>query len=396
MSMVLHTTACSACALSKRKCGKQKPQCIRCRRRGIDCRYPVGRPSNFVLTDHLGETISEHVLEFPVIEPEGRAISLAGSPALSLPPEVSTTVTDQSASLWFTSPSTWEIRQPPRATRTMISTIDLTRFMNQVHVWLAQWVSDGSNPFIHHRLYRSRFPRAIQDAYTSLSCYIHRTPKNDRAIFQIIEDRATDLVKQDMTSIGDDPLEGLARVQALLIYQLIGLYDGNIRLRYVAEGHIDILHKWMRQLVQHASQAACLGSSVLFPPDDNEAASSLAISSVLCNDLLWYSWLLAESIRRTWLVVSGVQGIYLLIRERTAQCLGGMMVTTRRGFWEAESAVVWEKQCSGTWAGLMHLNDAEKLFADVPPDDINDFTNSILECAFGVEQMERWGIPCVD
>ncbi|KAK9321361.1 hypothetical protein V1517DRAFT_262527, partial [Lipomyces orientalis] len=100
----------------------------------------------------------------------------------------------------------------------------------------------GSNPFIHSRLYRTRFPRCVQDAYTALSCYLHKTASNEDTIFQIIEDRAKHLLvehgipsadslpeKVSSNSFTLDSLEHIARVQALLVYQILDLYDGDIR-----------------------------------------------------------------------------------------------------------------------------------------------------------------------
>jgi len=151
------------------------------------------------------------------------------------------------ASWWFASLETWMIDYVPEsASMRPRSAVDLSHAIAQVHRWLAQWVDGDSNPFIHQQLYRHRFPQCIQDAYMALSCYLNRKPRNEQAIFHIIEEKARQLVEQDslpinltlravsMGSAGLDPFTQLARAQALLIYQMISLYDGNIRLRCVA------------------------------------------------------------------------------------------------------------------------------------------------------------------
>ncbi|KAK9357567.1 hypothetical protein V1504DRAFT_478783 [Lipomyces starkeyi] len=226
----------------------------------------------------------------------------------------------------------------------------------------------------------SDFPRCVQDAYTALTCYLHKTASNEQTIFQIIEDRAKQLLVEHgipsadsslenigTSSVNLDSLEHIARVQALLVYQVVGLYDGDIRLRHLAESRIPVLNSWMQQMVEHASQAVCLGGSVISSAHEQTAVGFSLFDVAHCENLLWYSWILAESIRRTWVIASGIQAIYLMIRQgRVAPCQGGMMFTTRQGVWEAQSALAWEKLCSEV--------------------------NVILEATFGVERMERWGV----
>ncbi|KAI9711558.1 MAG: hypothetical protein M1820_002123 [Bogoriella megaspora] len=306
----------------------------------------------------------------------------------------------RSASWWFISPDTWTIDDAPEELKKRPrSAVELTHTMAKIHRWLAQWVDGDSNPFIHHQLYRHRFPQSVQDAYMVLSCYLHRKPSNEQAIFRIVQDRARQLVEQDtlsahsqlgtviITSATLDPLEHLARSHALLIYQLISLYDGNIRLRCIAESHVPVLDDWMRQAVDRASRSGNLGS-FLVSPSNTEAA----YRDVPWEKLVWHSWIIAESLRRTWLVASAVQGVYMTSQDGLAHCLGGMMFTSRQGFWEATSALAWQKRCSEVYGGLIRLTETDKLFTFIAPEDLDDFAKVILEVTFGMEQMERWGV----
>ena len=282
--------------------------------------------------------------------------------------------------------------------------------MTKMDRWLTEWVEKGSNPFIHSRLYRTRFPRCIQDAYTVLSCYLHKTASNEQTILQIIEDRAKQLLAEHSSPLADslleninsssvtlDSLEHIARVQALLVYQVLCLYDGDIRLRHIAESHIPVLNSWMQQMVEHASHAVCLGGSVISSAHEQTVVGFSLTDIAHCENLLWYSWIIAESIRRTWLVASGIQGAYLVMQQRRAiPCQGGMMFTTRQGVWEAQSARAWEKLCSEVNVGLMQVAETDKLFTEVAPEDVDDFTILILQATFGEERMERWGIQIQD
>jgi hypothetical protein len=274
------------------------------------------------------------------------------------------------------------------------NTTDLSRLLRKVVSWLAEWVEHGSNTFIHRELYRYRMPRCIQDAYMSLSAYLRKTATNEHIIFRIVEERVLQLVAEGVpwpvaSGQSIDTLEYLGRIQALLVYQCIGLYDGDIRLRHLTEQHIPVLEMWMTGLLQHISQVPCCGDSLVANPHRLITPPSFTVPS---ENFLWHSWILTESARRTWLVVAGIQGIYKLIQNGSASCMGGTIFTTRQGFWEAPSAASWEKRCTETYAGMVRLTEMDKLFELVPKKEICEFARMVLSCTYGVEQVERWGL----
>ncbi|KAK9366213.1 hypothetical protein V1509DRAFT_296927 [Lipomyces kononenkoae] len=413
MARVFETRACEACAVAKRKCGKQTPRCLRCRRQGIECRYPPTKPTSFVLYGDVTFPVEHDFLTCST--PKSSAYN--NSPGLQTrgaddaplflgldPFEFSNGLIDnQLASSWFTSPETWEIGGFPSEGNSF-NNIELKRRIVKIRRWLRQWIEEGSNPFIHSQLYRTRFPRCVQDAYMTLSCYLHKTASNEQIIFQIIEDRANLLLEEygipstdsaleniSTSSVTLDALEHIARVQALLVYQVIGLYDGDIRLRHLAERRIPVLKNWIQKMVDHASQAMCLGSSVISSTQEQAAGDFILSNVPSCENDLWYSWIVAESIRRTWVVASGVQVIYSTIQQGQMPPCKGIMFTTRQGVWEAKSALAWEKLCSEVNVGLIQMAEADKLLIEAAPEDVNDFAWEILEAKFGVERMERWG-----
>lgn len=264
-------------------------------------------------------------------------------------------------------------------------------YVTMIWEWLTQWVEQGSNPFIHAALYRTRLPPCVQDAYTALSSYIHKKQSNEQMIFRILEDRAKQLIdtKGIFTNVSDQPdkdhdslnsVEHLARVQSLLIYQIIGLFDGDIRLRHLAETQRPILDDWVREMAMSG------GSMDMCAPDQ-----LYEYASVDQDNLHWYSWIVAESIQRTWMMASGIHVIYLMMQQGvTTPCLGSVVFTTRTGIWEAPSAVAWSKLCLERSSGLIQMAEADRLFAEAAPEDVNDFTKVFLEATFGIERMERW------
>jgi hypothetical protein len=238
----------------------------------------------------------------------------------------------------------------------------------------------------------------------SLSCYFQKTAANEHIISRILEDRVTQLVAQgvpvlrsehdgqNMSARAADMVEYLARVQALLVYQCIGLYDGSVRLRYLAEQHMPVLERWLIQLLDHNSRGMCCGDSLISSLTEDCSSALESLGLVPCEYVVWLSWILAESTRRTWLITAGVQGVYKLLQNGTSSCLGGTMFTSRQGFWEAPSAMAWEKKCSEVYAGQVRLTEVDKLLATVPLGELSEFTKVVLECRYGVEQTERWGV----
>lgn len=269
----------------------------------------------------------------------------------------------------------------PRTARELGSTLFT------VFSWLDEWVETGCNPFIHAELYRHRFPRCIQDAYMVLSCHRAKRPSNRHLVRRLLVEKSQQLVDEseaDSAHGGSDPLEWLAQVQALLIYQLIGLYDGDAKLRLISERHMTVLVSWMCRAVDCASSCWSLGH--FLRPDHGDSAG------ISWETQTWHSWILAESLRRTWLVMSTVQSIYMSTRDGAARCLGGMMCTSRKGFWEASSAKAWQLSCCQTYAGLGRLTEVQKLLAKVPPRDVNEFARLMLEVTFGAVQTQTWGL----
>ncbi|KAH8812708.1 hypothetical protein F5884DRAFT_786166 [Xylogone sp. PMI_703] len=407
----LPTKACSACAMAKRRCERQKPCCSRCRKRGIECRYPPPRRTNFVLCEgEYSSPVAADVLPYGnqlCVYSAANQSSRAEDGRLVLGPSPSspgTSVDNQVPSTWFTSQHTWEILPLPQAEYGSFAATDLRRTILRIHEWLRQWIEKESNPFIHSHLYQTRFPRSVQDAYTALSSYFNKTASNERIVLRIIEDRAKLLVSEQgrdsgatspesvaMNSVSLDSLEQLARVHALLVYQIIGLCDGDIRLRHLAESYIPVLDSWLQQMIEQASQTTCLGSFMVSPAHE-KALAGLSLSDIeRGSNLLWYSWILAESIRRTWIIASGLQTIYLAIQQgRAVPCKGSMVFTTRGGVWEAQSAPAWEKLCAEVNVGLMQISEMDRLLAESTPEDVNDFTKMIFESAFGGNIVERW------
>lgn len=326
---------------------------------------------------------------------------------------------------WFMSPETWKIEHdlphykepmPP----TPYSRIALKTFLTTGQTWLSDWISTGGNPFIHKQLYSFRLPRSVQDAYTSVALYLLRTDENEDMVHRTIQDRSAQLLKDEekhKTSSSLDPFGHLSRVHALLTYQIICFLDGDIRLRALAEERIPTMMAWLKQMlesVSFASQLTPSGNSGAMTAaralglgivDFMDAAASTPGAATPATptrtfdpctnpssqeEVLWHAWIFAESVRRTWIFAQGIHIVYEVMLKGWTVCAGALMVTTAPGVWDASTSYAWTKICVEKNVRLSTPDEVENFLTEAQPEDVDDFTKSLLEIMFGKAKMERW------
>jgi hypothetical protein len=415
------SNACSACARSKRKCGRQMPSCARCADRSESCVYPPSRSrvassSRPLLSDALRGSVPR-VEDGLLAEVAGNRSSRTANPILAddlmlnlafpfidsdfaapssfiQTPSVPATRTD-----WFLAPETWMISHGvDNSADVPFGRATMKKYVAVLQSWFERWVATGSNPFIHSRLYIANFPPCVQVAYATLASYIHRTPANTEIVLQIIEDRSNDLLQENgavLNLVGAEEwadggeqdvglFEQLTRLHALMVYQIIGLFDGDIRSRHVAEGHMAVQNSWAGKLLHSAAKALSSTHAVA-----THLVGCLPRSSTPSQEQ-WYLWILSESIRRTWLVAVSLSPIFSALQQRWSVCPGGVMYTNRSGLWNAASATEWEKQCLGRNVAFLQRFECAKLFDDAEPADIDEFGAAMLDMTFNGELLEKW------
>lgn len=456
MNTIPEIKACENCAKAKRKCGKEVPGCHRCTSRGLPCVYPPARPTSFVrLQDDqttppaVFDIWDSNVLFTPVSNFD---VPLSDCPAhtdlqlllsnLQPPARTPTPPRKHLDCEWFLSPESWKgpeshpfaaagpdhdgINNKPSLPHPISS---LKHFLNKLHRRSQDWVTRGSNDFIHKELYTFRSPRCIQDAQTAFALYLAKSDDTEDAVFRTLHARATQLLQDEEKHKmrgSHDVFGHLARCQALLIYQVIGLLDGDIHLRGAAEERIEILKAWLEQLIKSTttSSALCFGNTlpgesvgkkppstidvanafglgirdVLILDDDSDKSSMRTIQSphsMVQQEAVWHAWLFAESLRRTWIAASGLQTSYLALRTGWAMCYRSMKLTAGQGMWEAPTSYAWEKRCMKGDVLFMEGWDMDLLFTTARPEDVDVFAKSCMEATWGAEMMERWADSAV-
>ena len=345
------------------------------------------RTKNLTLADDL---ILD--LAFPLLDSDFTAAS-----SLIQMPSAPATTTD-----WFLAPDTWRIfpssHRVDSSAAMPVGKATMKKYVGVLQFWFERWVTTGSNPIIHPCLYSANSPACVQVAYATLTSYIYRTPANTDTVLQIVEDRSNHLLRENGAILdrvaGEEWVDGaeqdvdlfsqLTKLHALMVYQIIGLFDGDIRSRHVAEGHMAVQDSWARKLFHSAAKVLSNTHTVA-----THLVGWLPTLSTYSQQH-WYLWILSESIRRTFLVAASLSPIFSALQQRWAACPGGIMYTNRSGLWDAASATEWEKQCLGKNVAFLQRFECARLFDDAEPADIDEFGTAIMEMTFNEELLEKW------
>lgn len=277
-------------------------------------------------------------------------------PARPVPASLPENVQDLEQAL--VAPRSWQILNQNGRASDQTSISALTNSIVSIRSWLQRWPSAGSLPFMHPQIYRrDGMPPCLQDAYAASATYFASTNPTTKPLVWPIVDRS---VKSLTTTTTQSPSSSsssssipsgpccltlhLARVQALLIYQTIRLYDGeNIRARGAAERDTVLLTRWAREMLECAWQSSRFVQASM-PDGRGRIAGAGADDAATAAADDWKAWCLAESVRRTWVVVSVVQTAYWVIKgEENQSCPGHLLFTAGEGLWDAESWLAWLK-----------------------------------------------------
>ncbi|VBB87209.1 Putative protein of unknown function [Podospora comata] len=369
---------------------------------------------------------------------------------------------------WFLSPGSWRrstlldahIMSLPPELEVAISQDSLPNFIDKHQQWLQLWVKEGHSPLMHRHLYRDLMPECIRDAYTARAAYdLAATPAAKELPLRIIQDRAADLIQSqpdshldhtnntntnlplgslDASNIMLGTFNHLARTQSLYVYELTQLFDGDIRSRDQAESYMETLHRWACQMLEsarldcttgevfeaYASSASSSGSSPSGNSDlirgsktgtsSNTSVGAITPPSSTHNPFalppnpaphtLWQVWVIAESVRRTYISVSFVRSVYQTIKTQWSVCPGGALFSGVNGLWDATTGREWcaalrkgntlrgQKDGEGTmspWA-LMQSLEVWKVLEYASPDEVDEFTVAVAEISRGMEVVEQW------
>ena len=251
-------------------------------------------------------------------------------------------------------------------------------------------VHENGTPWCHPSLYADEMPRPMQDAQACCALYLAKRDANAHAVLGTVEGRAAELAAAAPPPPGTARLvDLLARAHALLLYQIIRLFDNDLALR---AGPGAAAHTAALQAAVFRLQDGLLRQP---PPRPAGAPAPLPLFPLGAARAAWTAWVQCESARRTVLIGSVVAQLYRRVRGPAAAvpcdaALWWCEWTPSAGLWRsedaAEFAVAWNRSrrepvtVAGFVGGL----------AEVEADDVDVFGRMLLTPLLGIDEAKGW------
>ncbi|KAJ5668435.1 uncharacterized protein N7477_007005 [Penicillium maclennaniae] len=240
----------------------------------------------------------------------------------------------------------------------------LNQALRSIMAFPRMFSSSRRTPFIHHRLYDAYLPDAIQDALTVSSAYCNKTKQTEDIVLRILENKCAKLVKQDHQSSTLEEL--LATVQALLLFHIIQLFDGDIRQRSLAEQNMDTLQALTMQLQVRAT--------------DIDSTPT------------WQEWIFTESIRRTVILSLFIDGLYSALKVGTCSNIRALSIlpfTSSVALWDLPTSASWLSESHDLRSNTVLYGDFSRAFENGRvPGELDEFQKLLLTPCMGERYRE--------
>ncbi|KAK9780257.1 hypothetical protein SCAR479_02894 [Seiridium cardinale] len=181
-------------------------------------------------------------------------------------------------------------------------TTPLHYVINRVKDFTTDMATQSATPFLHQRLYREYTPPCILSCFAATALYTNRTPANAAMVVRTLQAHVHELISTEGSRIIFTPVDKLARTQALFLYQIIRLFDGDIALRAQGEKDMPVLLIWLGELCKIREN---LG--------DLEELEDITVRKR--SPMEWERWIFAESVRRTIIMAYSVITLYELLKD---------------------------------------------------------------------------------
>lgn len=118
-----------------------------------------------------------------------------------------------------------------------------------------------ATPFMHPQLWAGKLPKTMLSAFSAASAYATSTPENKSWIMKLVANSAVQIHREGENA--NTNAEKLARVQALVVLDVIRVFDGDLSLRASADRERSVLLSWMKELrpiaIELEAEAELLG-----------------------------------------------------------------------------------------------------------------------------------------
>lgn len=136
----------------------------------------------------------------------------------------------------------------------------------------------NATPFLHRYLYKGHVPQCILSCFSVNVLYAKRTHENTAMVMRALHNNIQELLDAETSRIIATPAQKLARTQALFMYQIIRLFDGDVFLRAQGEKDMLLFQTWLSDLCEardNLGDAAQLQDSMIRKqaPEDWEVSA---------------------------------------------------------------------------------------------------------------------------
>ncbi|KAI1109176.1 hypothetical protein F5Y14DRAFT_433546 [Nemania sp. NC0429] len=419
---------CSACVRGKRRCDKRKPACGRCVRQRYPCIYggrglselsfgdsadapfgmdclmnPTSNPDPFVpapdaLPTMLGADMGlapDVTFQLPVVDNDlgsllaslpgsghsGSSNSFLGDTTWSpqftgisgvVSPEMSLVRKDYSKMAPMCQDyAPWQLADPSSKASFTIGVF------KKFHVTFAQ---TSCTPYIHRYLYKDNVPHCMLQAFSMCLLYTNQSASNRAMVLRVLDGNVREL-KATAGSPTLKPLERLARVHALMFYQTIRMFDGDITLGQQVDDDMALLESWNRDLCKsrdNLDDFATKGKAVGEHPPES-----------------WERWIFAESLRRTCITCFCVQRFWSLLKIRIKSSDMGNWPFDERWtlsshIWNAENSFDFFRAWREKPVYIISSFNFEEFLKTGTGDDLDDFAYYFITLCFGVNEIKTF------
>ncbi|KAH8698787.1 hypothetical protein BGW36DRAFT_376733 [Talaromyces proteolyticus] len=390
--------ACVHCVKSKRRCDQATP-CYRCKVRSLECHYQNAPLSS--QSKQRTDLMSEDLQGYTPVTVDVNELFADSSNLDQMMNDVNTSLDNPQVELslppfpdpdldWsdvmghlesFSVPDHITINDSP--TRSVLAgEIYQERIVfsiKRMKSYPGLFVRQCQTPFINKRLYTENLPDAIQDVLGICSLYNQKNESNQNLIFRTISYKVKNLI-DNYTPVGMSAIQHLASIQALILYQIIRLFDGDIRQRADAERDDLTLRDWTKQL-KHRTQRI-------------DTVSRYIVSSTVAVTVdSWETWIFAESLRRTVICSYALQGLYCFLKngwDDSHHEFQDLSFYAQKALWEAPSMYYWKSALEEKSPLPVHFCNWDSDITDAKPSDIEDLGMMMMVLMKGVDHCSEW------
>lgn len=227
-------------------------------------------------------------------------------------------------------------------------------------------------------VYEEYMPRPLQDAQAACALYNAKNDTNAEVVIRHIKSRVQELVAQPQPTT---PIDLIAHAQALILYQIMFLFGGDIRLHGHGEAFLPYLEG-----AGHALLDLCI--------EDKEPTSFLPFYPSIAARTAWKLFTLRETLRRTVLSLYQFLALCHLLLGRQKTCASslaqGNKVILSAHLWRAQSAFDFAVAWNEKKHFLVQDLDLTEVWKDAQPDDIDDFAKTLLVSLQGIDEVKGW------